>query len=58
MCEFIFLRALHRIFLIFAIRVFFWMGEKERGFLVLGDRRKGLQLVQRKLFGKKGPMLP
>jgi hypothetical protein len=33
-------------------------GEKERGFLALGDRRKELQLVQPKFFGKKGLMLP
>jgi hypothetical protein len=30
-------------------------GEKERGFLALGDRRKGLQLVPTNFFWKKGP---
>jgi len=59
MCEFMFFRALHRIFLIFAIRIFFGGrggggGAKERGFLALGDRRKGLQLFQQN-FLKKGP---
>jgi hypothetical protein len=58
MWEFMFFRALHRIFLIFAIRIFFGGrgggGAKERGFLALGDRRKGLQLFQQN-FLKKGP---